>query len=230
MKKVALIPARGGSKRIPNKNIKDFCGKPIIAYPLQIALESGLFDSVVVSTDSHQIAQVAKEYGASVPFMRPDKLSDDFTPTSLVAAHGVQMLELEQDDLLCVIYPTAALLSAASLENSLHKLLQDSNKLFCFGAVAYEYNPHRSFYVRGNTIEMPFPQHYLSRSQDLEQLFHDAGQFYWGRVSAWTLNLPIFAKHSDVLVLDPMQAQDIDTLQDWYITEMKYKMLHFKHF
>lgn len=225
MKKIALIPARGGSKRIPHKNIKSFCGKPIIAYPIRTALESALFDEVIVSTDSEQIATIAQDYGAKVPFMRPKHLSDDFTPTAAVAAHATDELKLNDEDLLCVIYPTAPLLRQQTLANALESLLADTQKCFSFCALAYEYNPHRSFYIKNGKLNMLFPAHYLTRSQDLEPLFHDAGQFYWGKVGAWREQLPIFANHSCVVIISPQEAQDIDTLTDWHIAEMKYKAL-----
>ncbi|WP_295700974.1 pseudaminic acid cytidylyltransferase [Helicobacter mastomyrinus] len=228
MRKIALIPARSGSKRIPHKNIKLFCGKPIIAYPIQTALESSIFDEVIVSTDSQAIAQIAQEYGAKVPFMRPKELSDDFTPTSSVAAHAIRMLHLKSDDMLCVIYPTAPLLQIDTLKEGLESLLKDNSKQFSFCAVMYEYNPMRSFYIRDDGIEMLFPAQYLIRSQDLEPLFHDAGQFYWGRASAWIENLPIFAPHSHAIVVSPYQAQDIDVLADWELAEMKYKIAYDK--
>lgn len=225
MKKIALIPARGGSKRIPHKNIKHFCGKPIIAYPIATALESALFDEVVVSTDSQEIAVIARNYGANVPFMRPKELSDDFTPTTSVATHAANMLNLHDDDLLCVIYPTAPLLRTQTLSNALQSLLADSTKYFSFCALAYDYNPHRGFYIKNGDIEMLFPTHYLTRSQDLESIYHDAGQFYWGKVNAWREQLPIFAPHSCAVIISSLEAQDIDTLQDWQLAEMKYKTL-----
>ncbi|WP_334085862.1 pseudaminic acid cytidylyltransferase [Helicobacter typhlonius] len=224
MKKIALIPARGGSKRIPHKNIKPFCGKPIIAYPICTALQSKLFDEVIVSTDSKEIATIAQSFGANVPFMRPKHLSDDFTPTAAVAAHAVNMLCLSERDLLCVIYPTAPLLRAQTIQNALESLLADSTKCFSFCAVSYEYNPHRSFYIKNNALEMIFPAHYLTRSQDLDPLYHDAGQFYWGHAGAWRAQLPIFAPHSCVEIIPANAAQDIDTLEDWQIAEMKYKL------
>lgn len=224
MKKVALIPARGGSKRIPNKNIKDFCGKPIIAYPICTALESRLFDEVIVSTDSHLIAQISIDYGAKVPFMRPDSLSDDFTPTIPVAQHAIKQLELEKNDLLCVIYPTTPLLRAQTLANALEVLLSSPNNHFCFCAVAYDYNPLRSFYFKNNEINMLFPERYGARSQDLEQIFHDGGQFYWGRVNAWEAGLPIFGAHSSAIIVKNYEVQDIDTIEDFALAEVKYKL------
>lgn len=224
MKTIALIPARGGSKRIPHKNIKHFLGKPIITYSIALALESALFDDVIVSTDSMQIADIARECGASVPFMRPAHLSDDVATTSLVAAHAAEILKLKDNDLLCVIYPTAPLLRAETLIKALDILHNDATKCFSFCAVRYDYNPLRSFYIRENGLDMLFSEQYLARSQDLEPIFHDAGQFYWGRAHAWRDNLPIFAKHSSAVIVPPHCAQDIDTMEDWAMAEMKYKM------
>lgn len=223
MRVVALIPARAGSKRIPHKNIKPFCSKPIIAYPIAAALSSGVFDEVVVSTDSEEIAKVAREWGASVPFLRPESLSDDFTPTAPVAAHAAHALGLESSDLLCVIYPTAPLLEAATLRLG-REAMEDSHTLFCFGAVAYDYTPYRSFCFKNGEITMLFPAHYAKRSQDLERVYHDAGQFYFGRVEAWERELPIFAPHSHAIILPALEAQDIDTLDDWAMAEVKYRL------
>lgn len=236
MRKIALIPARGGSKRIPLKNIKPFCGQPIIAYSIQNALDSKLFEQVIVSTDSEQIAQIALDYGASVPFLRPECLSDDFTPTASVAIHAVEALGLQDQDLLCVIYPTAPLLQPQSLVRAEQILSEDTKVCFVFGAVEYEYSPLRSFTLsdgahsdnlgrsEGNP-QMLFPEHYSKRSQDLPQVYHDAGQFYFGRVGVWKENLCIFGIHSRALVLPSKFVQDIDTLEDWGKAEEKYRTL-----
>lgn len=280
MKTIALLPARSASKRIPRKNIKPFCGKPIIAYPIAAALQAGIFDEVVVSTDSQEIAAVARECGASVPFLRPESLSDDFTPTAQVAAHAVRELGLDTrlgvGDVLCVIYPTAALLQAQNLARGLDMLLEswadfradsgvdshldsgadskvvdscvDSGVLFSFAAVGYAYSPFRSFCISTPThesqnltqgagepnghigeIAMLFPKHFATRSQDLPQVYHDAGQFYFGWAGAWERvaeqGLPIFAPHSRALILSAHEAQDIDTPEDWAIAEMKYRAM-----
>lgn len=219
---IALIPARGGSKRIPHKNIKPFCGKPIIAYPITTALESKLFSRVVVSTDSRQIADIARNFGAQTPFIRPSNLSDDFTPTASVATHAIKELGLEPSDILCVIYPTAPLLQASFLTQGLQALLY-SSVTYSFGVLEYSYNPYRSFYIDERGISMLFPKHYHNRSQDLPRIYHDAGQFYFGRVWAWQSELAIFAKHSCPIILPHSLAQDIDTLEDWNLAELKYR-------
>lgn len=239
MRRIALIPARGGSKRIPFKNIKPFCGQPIIAYSIQNALESKLFEQVVVSTDSEQIAQIALDYGASVPFLRPEHLSDDFTPTAFVAIHAAEALGLQHQDLLCVIYPTAPLLQLQSLVRAEQILSVDSEICFVFGAVRYEYSPFRSFTLSNENginsldnnegkLQMLFPEYYSKRSQDLPQVYHDAGQFYFGRVGAWKENLCIFGIHSRALMLPSIFVQDIDTLEDWERAEEKYRVLKTK--
>lgn len=223
-KTIALIPARSGSKRIPHKNIKPFCGKPIIAYPITTALESKLFSRVVVSTDSQQIADIAASFGAEAPFLRPSSLSDDFTPTAAVARHAIKELGLDSSscDVLCVIYPTAPLLQASFLAQGLQALL-DSSAAYSFGTLEYSYNPYRSFSIDERGIAMLFPKHYLKRSQDLPRIYHDAGQFYFGRVWAWQDELAIFAPHSCPIVLPHSLAQDIDTLEDWNLAELKYR-------
>lgn len=222
---IALIPARSGSKRIPHKNIKPFCGKPIIAYPIKTALESKLFSRVIVSTDSQHIADIAQSFGAEAPFLRPSDLSDDFTPTAAVARHAIKELGLDSSscDVLCVIYPTAPLLQASFLAQGLQALL-DSSAAYSFGTLEYSYNPYRSFSIDERGITMLFPKHYHNRSQDLPRIYHDAGQFYFGRVWAWQDELAIFAPHSCPIILPHSLAQDIDTLEDWNLAELKYRL------
>lgn len=232
---IALIPARSGSKRIPHKNIKPFCGKPIIAYPIKTALESKLFSRVIVSTDSQHIADIAASFGAEAPFLRPSSLSDDFTPTAAVARHAIKELGLDSSpnssDVLCVIYPTAPLLQASFLAQGLQALL-DSSSAYSFGTLEYSYNPYRSFCIKksgandeNSGVSMLFPEHYHKRSQDLPRIYHDAGQFYFGRVWAWHDELAIFAPHSCPIVLPHSLAQDIDTLEDWNLAELKYRAM-----
>lgn len=236
---IALIPARSGSKRIPHKNIKPFCGKPIIAYPIKTALESKLFSRVIVSTDSQHIADIAASFGAEAPFLRPSSLSDDFTPTAAVARHAIKELGLDSSpnssDVLCVIYPTAPLLQASFLAQGLQALL-DSSAAYSFGTLEYSYNPYRSFCIKksgandeNSGVSMLFPEHYHKRSQDLPRIYHDAGQFYFGRVWAWQDELTIFAPHSCPIVLPHSLAQDIDTLEDWNLAELKFRALARKY-
>ncbi|MGX3099026.1 pseudaminic acid cytidylyltransferase [Helicobacter sp. 23-1046] len=233
MKTIALIPARGGSKRIPHKNIKHFFGKPIIAYPIQNALKSGIFDEVVVSTDCEQIASVARELGASVPFMRPKDLSDDSTPTIPVVAHAARELNLLADDRICCIYPATPLLQSTHLLQAKELLDTNPNVLYVFGALQYACNPLRAFKLAQSSGEqgiltgrptMLFEQFHSTRSQDLEPIFHDSGQFYFGKAQAFIEQQPIFAPHSLALIIESQYAIDIDTQQDWERAEWQYRI------
>lgn len=226
MKRIAIIPARSGSKRIPHKNIKDFLGKPIIAYAIQTALDSKIFDEVIVSTDSSEIASIAKDYGASVPFLRPLNLSDDTTPTIPVINHAIDELNLDSSDFACCIYPCTPLLLAEYLIQAKNIIESNKNLAYVYVASAYENSPFRSFYLKNNAPQMKFPQFKNTRSQDLEELYFDAGQFYYGRVSSFKGNLDIFAPHSYVIVLENLLIQDIDSVQDFELAKLKYKLLH----
>ncbi|PAF47607.1 pseudaminic acid cytidylyltransferase [Helicobacter sp. 12S02634-8] len=226
MKKVAIIPARGGSKRIPKKNIRPFCGLPIIAYSIQNALKSGVFDSVIVSTDDEEIAQIAQSYQATIPFMRPKELASDTTPTIPVIAHAAQALHLSSTDLVCCLYPTAPLLLPEHIIKGLQKLMANPQKLYAFSCVRFDSNPYRGFLIEDETISMLFPEHSLSRSQDLKEVYHDAGAFYWGRVHAFCGGKNIFADHSLGISLPRIFVQDIDTLDDWELAELKYRFKH----
>lgn len=224
MKKIALIPARGGSKRIKHKNIIDFCGAPMISYPIRVAQDSQVFDDIIISTDDEMIADIARQYGARVPFVRPSSLSDDFTPTIPVIQHAIKELNLESSDLLCAIYPTTPLLRVDSIKKGLDILLSNPKIHYAFCAVAYDYNPLRSFYMRDDNISMLFPKHLNTRSQDLESVFHDAGQFYWGRVQAWSDGKAIFGGDSKAIIVESLQTQDIDTYKDLALAEIKYRL------
>ncbi|MGI0440418.1 cytidylyltransferase domain-containing protein [Helicobacter himalayensis] len=248
MKIVAIIPARAGSKRIPHKNIKPFLGKPILFYPIACARESKLFDEIIVSTDSQEIAEVANTFGAQTPFLRPAHLSDDFTPTSNVIAHAARELELKPQDIICCIYPATPLLQAHILQNAFALLESQKSAQYVFSALRFSHNPLRGFRLqssqtspqenRATTLqkeEILLPQKAQgfvkpleakfqnTRTQDLEALFYDAGQFYFGRAGAFLEELPIFAPHSLGIELDFFDAQDIDTLQDWELAEFKYR-------
>jgi pseudaminic acid cytidylyltransferase len=215
--RVAVIPARGGSKRIPRKNIRLFAGKPMIAHSINCARESGLFDRVVVSTDDVEIAEVAKAYGAEVPFMRPAELSGDYTGTTEVIAHAVRALQSDESRVsaVCCIYATAPFVRAADLREA-WQLLESGLWQFVFSATTFAFPIFRSF--RKNEaagIEMFFPEHFQTRSQDLPEALHDAGQFYWGRPQAWLDRTRIFDKGSTVITLPRWRVQDIDTEEDW---------------
>jgi len=219
---VAVIPARGGSKRIPRKNIKPFAGKPMMAWSIEAALNSGLFDRVVVSTDDTEIAALAEEYGAEVPFMRPAHLADDHTATIPVIAHAIEALT-EQGEFptdVCCIYATAPFISVEDLKAS-YEQFRDTDSHYCFTVTEFAAPVFRSFSVEADhSIEMFWPENFEKRSQDLPNAYHDAGQFYWGKARAWTNGDVIFAPHSQAFVIPRWRVQDIDTSDDWTRAEL----------
>lgn len=226
MRKVAIIPARGGSKRIPKKNIKDFCTKPLIAYSIQAAQESELFEKIIVSTDDEKIAEIVRGYGAKTPFVRPKELGDDFTGTGPVVQHALDFLkdQGEDFDFACTIYATAPFLSAEVLIKSFEKL-ENSDAKRCFSATTMAYPMQRSFKINENgRCEMFFPEHFNTRSQDLEEAYHDAGQFYWDNLHIKS-DKNTFDTDSIPFVLPRYLVQDIDTPEDWEMAELMYKVL-----
>ncbi|MBK1719493.1 pseudaminic acid cytidylyltransferase [Thiocystis violacea] len=222
---IAIIPARGGSKRIPHKNIRLFHGKPMLAWSLAAALASELFDRILVSTDSEDIARVALEHGAEVPFVRPDKLADDYTGTNAVVKHALQWL-LEHNEPIeyaCCIYATAPFLQPEFLRRGF-ELLKERQSSFVFSVTSFPYPIQRSLrLLPQGGVEPCFPEHIPKRSQDLEDTYHDAGQFYWGRVDAFLNNLPVFAPAARPLVLPRHLVQDIDTPEDWLRAELMFE-------
>jgi len=227
MKAVCIIPARGGSKRIPRKNIKDFLGKPLIAYSIAVALKSELFQKVVVSTDDSEIAKIAQEYGAEVPFVRPEYLGDDFTGSGDVVKHALSFLEDlgEQYDFLCTLYATAPLLQEKYLKEGLEKLQVNPDAHMAFSVTSMPFPIQRTFKINAdNRCEMFTPEHYLTRSQDLEEAYQDAGQFYWENLHNNATDIT-FGKSSIPIILPRHLVQDIDTLEDWKRAEIMYKVL-----
>jgi pseudaminic acid cytidylyltransferase len=225
--KLAVIPARGGSKRIPRKNIKDFCGKPIIAWSIEAALESGCFDKVIVSTDDEEIAQVARDWGAEVPFVRPAELSDDYTGTTEVIKHAVEFHSKSsiRPDFTCCIYATAPFIRPDDIKSGL-EILMRSTASFCFSVTSYAFPIQRAVRITATgQVEMFDPDNFETRSQDLEEAFHDAGQFYWGRTEAWTDALPILSPEALPIRLPRHRVQDIDTLEDWRRAELLHNVL-----
>ena len=221
--KVAVIPARGGSKRIPQKNIKPFCGKPMIVWSIEAALASGCFDQVVVSTDDDAIADVALAHGAALPFMRPEALSDDFTGTMPVIRHAADALGLEDSAALCCIYATAPFLQAGDIRQGL-EVLQKTGGDYAFAVTSYAFPIQRAIRITAkNRTEMFTPEAFNARSQDLEEAYHDAGQFYWGTVAAWRAEKPIFNAESAPVILPRTRVQDIDTAEDWRTAELMFK-------
>jgi len=223
--KIAVIPARGGSKRIPMKNIKNFSGKPIIAWSIEAAIKSKLFDRVIVSTDNHEIASIAKQHGADVPFMRSKHLSDDYTGTNAVVKDVIQNIHKngEQVSYVCCIYATAPFVSSKYLIKAYQDLI-NQNKSYAFSVTTYSFPVERSFVInQSNVIENLFPDMTLSRSQDLQEVYHDAGQFYWGLADAFLNDLPIFSRHSIPIILPRYLVQDIDTIEDWKQAELMFE-------
>jgi pseudaminic acid cytidylyltransferase len=219
---VAILPARGGSKRIPQKNIKDFLGKPIIAYSIETALKSDIFDKVIVSTDSDEIAEVAIQYGAEVPFIRPNEFSDDFTGTDEVIIHALKWLKAnngENFNYVCCIYSTAPFIQIEYLKKGL-ELLKKYNSTSAFSVTSYPYQILRSLKINSKgRIEMICPQYFDKRSQDLPEAYHDAGQFYWANVDKYLIEKRFFSKDSIPIVIPRYLVQDIDTLEDWELAE-----------
>ncbi|MDK9713643.1 MAG: pseudaminic acid cytidylyltransferase [Sulfuritalea sp.] len=225
--KLAIIPARGGSKRIPRKNIKDFCGKPMIVYSIECALDSGLFDEVIVSTDDKEIAAVARSHGAKVPFMRPKELANDHAGTIPVIAHATQWFEAagRSPRAVCCIYATAPFVQPGDLKQGL-ETLESGPWEYVFSATSFGFPIFRSFKRHADgSVEMFYPEHFATRSQDLPEAYHDAGQFYWGRPGAWTGNKRIFDRWSSIVMIPRWRVQDIDSAEDWERAEVLMKLL-----
>lgn len=222
---VAVIPARGGSKRIPKKNIKKFFGKPIISYSIKAAIDSKLFDTVIVSTDCENIAEVAINHGAEVPFMRPKELSGDFLGTHEVVGHALKWLEDFGDavDYACCIYATAPMIQGSDLIKG-YDLIKTEKWKSVIAATKYSYPVFRSFKKLPNGgLEMVFPEHYNSRSQDLPEVYHDAGQFYWAKAQEWKDKPGGFSENNTIIELPSYLVQDIDTIEDWNRAEKIYE-------
>ena len=225
--KLALIPARGGSKRIPRKNIKLFCGKPMIAWSIESAQQSGCFDQVVVSTDDAEIAEVARQYGAQVPYMRPAALSDDHTGTTAVVAHAINWFAAQGNtpEQVCCLYATAPFVSAGDLCRGL-SVLTETGADYAFAVTSYAFPIQRAIRITpAGRVEMFSPEHFNTRSQDLEEAYHDAGQFYWGHANAWLANKMIFSAASAPVKLPRHRVQDIDTPEDWLRAEWLFKAM-----
>ena len=226
MKSIAIITARGGSKRIPKKNIKEFCGKPIIAYSIEAALKSGAFAEVMVSTDSEEIAEIARQYGASVPFMRSDETSNDFATTADVIQEVLDKYkEVGQifDSFACV-YPTAPFVTAEKLADA-NAMLEKEKADAVLSVVRYSFPPQRAFVIREGKVRYQFPEFERTRSQDLEPIYHDCGQFYMCVVQTFTKHHSLVLPDTIPYVIAEEEVQDIDTPSDWVIAEAKYSAL-----
>lgn len=229
MKTLAIIPARGGSKRIERKNIKDFCGSPIIAYSIQAALDSGCFDEVMVSTDDEEIAAVARSYGATVPFMRSAETANDFATTADVIREVLHHYQLQgkRFDAFACIYATAPFISPFRLRLG-NRLITDSDAESAFTCVEYSYPIQRSLAINDmGLIHMRYPEYATARSQDLEKTYHDAGQFYFCTVKSFEECGSLWGPKTRPIVLSELEVQDLDTLTDWKLAEMKFTLLRF---
>ena len=222
---VAIIPARAGSKRIPHKNIKHFAGKPIIAYSIEQALASDAIDEVIVSTDSEKIAEIAQQYGAKTPFLRPASLAQDETPTMPVISHALSQLSLKHViENVCLIYPAAPLISSFDIDAAYSQWIA-TDKDYIFSVVSYASPIQRALYFNEkNELAMLFESNLNKRSQELTHTFHDAGMFYWGRKDAFQEERVVYSTQASVYELSRWKSQDIDTPEDWDYAERLYKI------
>lgn len=224
---IAIIPARLNSKRIPKKNIKKFCGKPMIYWSIYAAKKSNLFEKIIVSTDSDEIAKIAQKYGAIVPFLRPKKLSGDFIGTTPVVSHAANWAKSQGWDIkyVCCIYPTAALINVIDLKKA-YKKISSNQFSYVIAASRYSAPIFRSFKVLGSKgLKMFFPDYYLKRSQDIEVAYFDAGQFYWGKLDSWIKQEKGYSDKSTIQELPSWRVQDLDTNEDWKRAEFIFKLL-----
>lgn len=223
---IAIIPARGGSKRIPKKNIKNFFGHPIISYSIKSALESKLFDEVMVSTDDVQIADIAREYGATVPFMRNKETSGDYATTAdvILEVLGVYQKRGKKPDNVCCLYPTAPFVTAQKLHDAMEMFLKSAADALV-PVVPFSYPPQRGLILVGNQLKMKWPENINARSQDLEPLYHDCGQFYILKSKALREERKIFMNNTIPFVVSELEMQDIDNEDDWEIAEIKYQKM-----
>jgi N-acylneuraminate cytidylyltransferase len=226
--KLAVIPARGGSKRIPRKNIKEFCGRPMIAWAIEAVRQTACFDLIIVSTDDEEIAEISREWGAQAPFIRPAELSDDHTGTVPVVAHAIDWClkhSVEKPEEVCCVYATAPFVRPRDLRHGLEVLLRHGCD-YAFSVTSFPFPIQRAIRIKKDgRVEMFQPEHFNTRSQDLEEAYHDAGQFYWGRAQAWRDGRPIFNSDAVPVFLPRYRVQDIDTIEDWLRAELMFTAL-----
>lgn len=224
---IAIIPARGGSKRIPKKNVKEFAGKPMIAWSIEAAQASGCFDRIIVSTDDPEIADIASKWNAEVPFLRPPELANDFAGTIPVIKHAIDWLISNgtEPEYICCIYATAPMIQTQDIQEGID-VLSSSDACYAFPVTDFSFPIQRAVRItEDNRVEMLFPGKFETRSQDLEEAWHDAGQFYWGRINAWRREVPFFSRQSIPIPLPRHRVQDIDTPEDWRRAEMMFRFL-----
>ena len=226
---ICVIPARGGSKRIPRKNIKSFCGQPMIAYSIVSALESKIFDHIIVSTDDDEIAEVSLKYGASVPFIRPENLSDDYTTTTDVIAHALSWVQknIGNVEFVCALYATAPFTTSKDLLSAYEEISKNKDCHVVFPIVEFDFPIQRAIKLADDgSVKMFQPKHLLKRSQDLEKAYHDAGQFYWMKSEFIGSNTPIFSDIARTIKIPHYRVQDIDTNDDWIRAEFIFKAMN----
>lgn len=222
---IAIIPARGGSRRIPGKNIKHFAGKPIIAYSIEAAKVSGIFDRIIVSTDSDEIAKVAIAHGAEIPFIRPKELSDDHTPTAPVIAHAIRSVNDRGHfpEFACCIYATAPFVKPEFIKEG-YEIIVKHNVTSVFSVTTFPFPIFRSLRITNKgTLAMFWPEHEMTRSQDLPEAYHDAGQFYWLKVNSFLKSGKVYTSDAMPVILPRYLVQDIDTPEDWITAEKMFK-------
>lgn len=224
MSSIAIITARGGSKRIPKKNIKIFCGKPIIAYSIEAALKSGCFDTVMVSTDSDEIAEIAKKYGAEVPFLRSAETSNDYATTADVLSEVLKnyIQKGKQYDWVCCLYPTAPFITAEKLKSAM-ECIRKSDATSLMPVVQYSYPPQRALIIEDNVLKYQYPSYEKCRSQDLKPIYHDCGQFYICKADLPLEKGTLIGDKAIPFILSEKEVQDVDTLTDWALAEVKYR-------
>ena len=224
---IALIPARGGSKRIPNKNIRLFVGQPIIAYSIRAAQETGLFDRIIVSTDSQEIARISKEHGAEIPFIRPTELADDFTGTDEVVLHAISWFQNQTITVkyICCIYATAPFIQPEYIKKGF-ELLREEQATSCFTVTTFPFPIFRALKINEEgKLQMVYPKYLHTRSQDLPITYHDAGQFYWADVEKYVIEKRFYSENAVPIIIPRYLVQDIDTVEDWKRAELMYKVL-----
>jgi pseudaminic acid cytidylyltransferase len=225
--RLCIIPARGGSKRIPRKNIKEFCGQAMIGYSIEAAITSQCFDKVIVSTDDQEIAEVAKSFGAEVPFIRPDELANDHAATTPVVKHAIEWFDEQGQSPtdVCCLYATAPFIQSQTISKAFQQL-QESEADYCFSVTSFAFPIQRSIRItQDDKVDMFYPENFNVRSQDLEEAYHDAGQFYWGKAQAFKDELPIFSETASPYILPRYLVQDIDTTEDWIRAEAMHRVL-----
>jgi pseudaminic acid cytidylyltransferase len=226
--RLCIIPARGGSKRIPRKNIKEFCGQAMIGYSIEAAITSQCFDKVVVSTDDQEIAEVAISFGAEVPFIRPYELANDHVATIPVVKHAIELLDEQGQSPtdVCCLYATAPFIQSQTISKAFQQL-KESKADYCFSVTSFAFPIQRSIRItQDDKVDMFYPENFNVRSQDLEEAYHDAGQFYWGKAQAFKDELPIFSEKASPYILPRYLVQDIDTMEDWIRAEAMHRVLH----